>query len=68
MTETTPKPLTGTEAEALMDAASRALALPIPAPCRAGTVANIIAASNAAAFVMSFPLGDADEAAPVFRA
>ena len=68
MTDTRPKPLTEAEAEALMEAASRALALPIAEPCRAGTIANIVAASNAAAFVMSFPLDDADEAAPVFRA
>jgi|GEM_PF-2130949 hypothetical protein len=68
MTETTPKPLTEAEAEALMEAASRALSLPIPEPCRAGTIANIVAASQAAAFVMSFPLADTDEAAPVFRA
>jgi hypothetical protein len=67
MTDTTPKPLSPEEAQALMEAAARALALPIPGPCRAGTVANIVAASNAAAFVMSFPLGDTDEAAPVFR-
>jgi len=64
---TAPTPLTEPEAEALMDAAARALALPVPEPCRAGTIANIVAASNAAAFVMAFPLGDTDEAAPVFR-
>lgn len=68
MTETTPKPLTETEAEALLDAASRALALPVPDQCRPGTITNIVAASTAAAFVMSFPLGDTDEPAPVFRA
>jgi hypothetical protein len=68
MTETTPKPLTEAEAEALMEAASAAIALPIPAPCRTGTIANIVAASTAAAFVLAFPLGDTDEPAPVFRA
>jgi hypothetical protein len=66
MTETTPKQLTEAEAEALMDAAARAIALPVPEHCRAGTIANIVAASNAAAFVMAFPLGDTDEPAPVF--
>jgi hypothetical protein len=68
MTETTPKPLTEKEAEALLDAASRALALPVPDQCRAGTITNIVAASAAASFVMSFPLADTDEPAPVFRA
>lgn len=68
MTDTTPRPLTEREAEALMDAASPAIALPVPEPCRAGTIANIVAASTAAAFVLAFPLGDSDEAAPVFKA
>lgn len=68
MTETTPKPLTEAEAEALMEAASAAIALPIPEPCRIGTIANIVSASTAAAFVLAFPLGDTDEPAPVFRA
>jgi hypothetical protein len=68
MTETTPKPLTEAEAEALMEAAARAIALPILEPCRPGTITNIVAASNAAAFVLAFPLGDTDEAAPVFTA
>jgi len=66
MTDTTPKPLTEAEAHALMEAAARALALPIPEQCRTGTIANIVAASNAAAFVMAFFLGDTDEPAPVF--
>lgn len=68
MTGTTPKPLDAREAEALLDAAARAISLPVPDPCRPGTIANIVAASAAAAFVLSFPLGDTDEAAPVFRA
>lgn len=68
MTEKTPRPLTEAEAEALMDAAAIAIALPIPEPCRSGTISNIVAASNAAALVLAFPLGDGDEAAPVFRA
>jgi hypothetical protein len=68
MSETAPKPLTEAEAEALMHAAARALSLPIPEPCHAGTIANIVAASTAAAFVLTFPLGDTDEPAPVFRA
>ena len=68
MTGATPKPLTEDEAETLMEAASRALALAVPEPCRPGTIANIVAASSAAAFVMAFPLGDTDEPAPVFRA
>jgi hypothetical protein len=66
MTDTTPKPLTEAEAEALMDAAARAIALPIPEQCRPGTITNIVAASNAASFVMAFPVGDTDEPAPVF--
>lgn len=51
-----------------MDAASTALGLPVPAACRPGTIANIVAASAAAAFVLAFPLTDRDEPAPVFRA
>lgn len=66
MTDTTPKPLTEAEAKALMEAAAPAIAVPIPEQCQAGTIANIVAASNAAAFVMAFPLGDTDEPAPVF--
>lgn len=66
MTDTTPKPLTEAEAAALMNAAAHAIGLPIPEQCRPGTITNIVAASNAAAFVMEFPLGDTDEPAPVF--
>jgi hypothetical protein len=68
MTGTAPKQLEPEDAEALLDAAARAIALPVPDQCRPGTIANIVAASSAAAFVMAFPLGDTDEAAPVFRA
>lgn len=62
-----PAPLSRAEAERLLDAASAALALPIPEPCRPGTLDALTRLSEAAALVLSFPLADRDEPAPVFR-
>jgi len=55
------------EAERFVEAATAALALPLPQPCRAGTVEALVRLSAAAALVLSFPLSERDEPAPVFR-
>lgn len=62
-----PAPMSRAEAERLMDAASATLALPIPKPCRPGTLDALTRLSESAALVLSFPLADRDEPAPVFR-
>lgn len=62
-----PAPLGRAEAERLLEAASAALALKVPDPCRPGTLDAFTRLSEAAALVLSFPLGDRDEPAPVFR-
>ena len=55
------------QAERLLKAVSAALALPIPPPCRAGTLEALVRLCKAAALLLSFRLGKRDEPAPVFR-
>ncbi|MCS6854165.1 MAG: DUF4089 domain-containing protein [Elioraea sp.] len=62
-----PRPLSRAEAERLLDAASAALALPVPDPCRPGAVEALLRLSEAAALLLSFPLAQRDEPAPIFR-
>lgn len=63
----TPAPVGRAEAERLLEAVSAALALPIPPPCLPGTLDALVRLSEAAALLSSFPLGERDEPAPVFR-
>lgn len=62
-----PAPFSRAEAERLLQVTSAALALPIPEPCRPGTLDALTRLSEAAALVLSFPLADREEPAPVFR-
>lgn len=55
------------DAEAFMDAAAAALALPIAAEHRAGVVLNLERLAAMSRLVREFPLADDIEAAPVFQ-
>ncbi|MFZ3320722.1 MAG: DUF4089 domain-containing protein [Usitatibacter sp.] len=56
------------DAEAYVDAASRALNLPLDPAHRPGVVANMERIAHFAAIVMESPLDEGFEPAPVFRA
>lgn len=61
------QPLTTDQVAAYVDAASTASNLPIPAPYRAGVITNLERLLELGDQVMSFPLPDDTEVAPVFQ-
>jgi hypothetical protein len=54
------------DAQSYVDQASRLVGLPIAAKHRPGVARNMALIARMAALVTSFPLGPADEPAPVF--
>ena len=63
----TPPPLSPEQAEALVDAMAPWLGLAVRPDWREPVAANLVALTQAASLVLSFPLDDALEPAPVFR-
>lgn len=51
---------------AYMDSAAALIGLPVAAAHRAGVLTNLERAAALAALVMEFPLGEQDDAAPVY--
>ena len=63
-TTSTPEPQF--DAQAYVEQASRAIGLPIAEAYRPGVIRNMALVARMAGLVMGFPLGPADEPAPVF--
>ena len=60
--------MTDDELDAFMDAAARALAIPIDPEWRPTIRANLAVTFRMGALVLDFPLDDEADPAPVFRA